>query len=48
MLTLQQQPNDEVTDIIIDDGPAPVEVDESPSVNDRESLLLFRACLLTT
>lgn len=33
-----QQNKDEVADIVIDEAPAPVEIDESPSVNDRESL----------
>ena len=36
---MQQQPNEDVTDIIIDESPAPVEVDELPSVHDRESFV---------
>ena len=36
MLTVQQD-KDEVADIVIDEAPAPVEIDESPSVSDRES-----------
>lgn len=39
-LTPQQQPqNNDVTDIIIDDSPAPMEVEEAPNVHDCE----FRA-----
>lgn len=46
---MQQQPNEDVTDIIIDDTPAPVEVDELPSVHDREfSLPSSPPALLTT
>lgn len=33
---MQQQTEDDVKDIIIDDSPAPVEVDDAPSVHDRE------------
>jgi len=36
MLTVQQD-KDEVADIVIDEAPAPVEIDESPSVSDRKS-----------
>jgi hypothetical protein len=32
-----QQAKDEVADIVIDEAPAPVEIDESPSVSDRKS-----------
>jgi hypothetical protein len=34
-----QQAKDDVADIVIDEAPAPVEIDESPSVSDRESPL---------
>lgn len=34
MLTPQQQQNNDVTDIIIDDSPAPMEVEEAPNVHD--------------
>jgi hypothetical protein len=33
----QQQEKDEVTDIVIDEAPTPVEIEEAPSVNDRKS-----------
>ena len=36
MLIIQQD-KDEVADIVIDEAPAPVEIDESPSVSDRKS-----------
>lgn len=37
MLTPQQQQNNDVTDIIIDDSPAPMEVEEAPNVHDCKS-----------
>ena len=40
MLTVQQE-KDEVADIVIDEAPAPVEIDESPSVSDRKLFHLF-------
>jgi hypothetical protein len=33
---MKQQDKDEVADIVIDEAPAPVEIDESPSVSDRK------------
>jgi hypothetical protein len=38
MLTVQQD-KDEVADIVIDEAPAPIEIDESPSVSDRKSTI---------
>lgn len=40
MLIVQQE-KDEVADIVIDEAPAPVEIDESPSVSDRKLYHLF-------
>jgi len=39
MLMIQQE-KDEVADIVIDEAPMPVEIDESPSVSDRKSSIL--------
>ena len=36
-MLIVQQDKDEVADIVIDEAPAPVEIDESPSVSDRKS-----------
>jgi hypothetical protein len=36
-MLIVQQDKDEVADIVIDEAPAPIEIDESPSVSDRKS-----------
>jgi hypothetical protein len=41
-----QQTKDDVADIVIDEAPTPVEIDESPSVNDRK-FILYSAALYT-
>jgi hypothetical protein len=38
-MLIVQQDKDEVADIVIDEAPAPIEIDESPSVSDRKSAI---------
>ena len=40
-MLIVQQDKDEVADIVIDEAPAPIEIDESPSVSDRKLYHLF-------